>query len=90
MPTLIKTAWSEQSYWAQSALPKVPILDVVVETDAVGAAELGQDFHDFVLLLWREHVFAVMDSVVGAITATKERANATTGLGSFALGYVVI
>ena len=47
----------------------------MVETDALGAAELADDLHNCVLLLWREHVLAVMNSVVGAIAATKERAN---------------
>ena len=50
-------------------LPEVPILDVVVETDAVGAAELGQDLHNLFLLFWVDLVFAVMGSVVGTIEA---------------------
>ena len=33
-------------------LPEVPILDVVVETNAVGAAEQGNNLKNLVLLLW--------------------------------------
>ena len=52
----------------------------MVETDALGAVELADDLHNCVLLLWREHVLAVMNSVVGAIAATKERANMVASL----------
>ena len=52
-------------------LPEVPGLDVVIETDAVGAAKLGQDFHDFVLLFRCNHVITMMDSVVGTIATTE-------------------
>ena len=37
----------------------------MIEADAVGAAILGDDLHDFVLLLWREQVLAMMITVVG-------------------------
>ena len=43
---------------------EIPICFVVVELDAVGTAEFGQDLHDVVLLLGRELVFAVMVTVV--------------------------
>ena len=33
-------------------LPEVPGLDVVIETEAVSGAELGQDIHDVLLLFW--------------------------------------
>ena len=59
-------------------LSEVPGFDVVVETDAVGAAELGNDLHDFLLLLWREQVLAMMVTVVRAIATTEERANTWT------------
>ena len=52
-------------------LSEVPSLDVVVETDAVGTAKLGQDFHDFVLLFRCNHVITMMDSVVGAVATTE-------------------
>lgn len=52
-------------------LPEVPCLDVVVETDAVGAGKLGQDFHNLFLLFRIDHVFTVMDSVVRAVASTK-------------------
>ena len=41
-------------------LSEVPGFDVVVETDAIGVAELGDDLHDFVLLLWREQVLTMI------------------------------
>ena len=53
-------------------LPEVPGLDVVVETDAIGAAELGDDLHDLILLLWRKQVFTMMIAVIRATAATKE------------------
>ena len=43
---------------------EVPVCFVVVEMDAVGAAEVGEDLHDVVLLLGRELVFAVMVTIV--------------------------
>ena len=52
-------------------LPEVPILDIVIETDVISAAELGQDFQNLVLLFWRDHVFTMMDSVVWPIATTK-------------------
>lgn len=62
----------------------------MVETDALGAAELADDLHNCVLLLWREHVLAVMNSVVGAIAATKERANMVASLCLIPLWHMVI
>ena len=52
-------------------LPEVPSLDVVVEMDAIGAAELGQDFQNLVLLFWCDHVFTMMYSVVRSIATTE-------------------
>lgn len=52
-------------------IAEVPVLDVVVEADAVGAAEPGQDLQNLLLLFWGDHVFTVMDPVVGAIAATE-------------------
>ena len=43
---------------------EVPARFVVVEFDALGTAEVGEDLHDVVLLLGRELVFAVMDTIV--------------------------
>ena len=60
-------------------LPEVPSLDVMVETDAVGAAKLGQDFHDFVLLFRCNHIITMMDSVVGAIASAEGRAYKVSG-----------
>jgi len=37
----------------------------VVELDAFGATEFGQDLHDVILLLGCELVFAMMDTIVG-------------------------
>ena len=71
-------------------LPEVPGLDVVVETDAVGAAILGDDLHDFLLLLWREQVLAMMVTVVRAIATTEERANTTAGISLVSLWDIVI
>ena len=45
--------------------PEVPIRFVVVERDALGTAEAGQDLHDVVLLPGRELVFTVMRTIVG-------------------------
>ncbi len=44
---------------------EVPARFVMVEFDAIGTAEVGEDLHDVILLLGRELVFAVMDMVVG-------------------------
>jgi hypothetical protein len=43
----------------------------VVEVDAIGTAEVGQDLYDVILLLGRELVFAVMNTIVGAHAGTK-------------------
>ena len=69
---------------------EVPIHHIVVETDALGAAILSDNLHDFFLLLWREHVFSVVYSVVGAIAATKERANMVASLCLIPLWHMVI
>jgi hypothetical protein len=45
---------------------EIPACFVVVELDAIGAAEVGQDLHDVSLLLGRELVFAVMITIVRA------------------------
>ena len=71
-------------------LSEVPGLDVVVETDAIGAAILGDDLHDFLLLLWREQVLAMMVTVVRAIATTEERANTMTSLSLVSLWDIVI
>ena len=71
-------------------LSEIPGFDVVVETDAVGAAELGDDLHDFLLLLWREQVLAMMVTVVRAIATTEERANTMTSLSLVSLWDIVI
>ena len=51
---------------------EVPACHVVVEMDALGAAELGDDLHDLILLLWRKQVFTMMIAVIRATAATKE------------------
>lgn len=43
----------------------------MVEVDALGTAEVGHDLHDVILLLGRELVFAVMNTIVGAHAGTK-------------------
>ena len=43
---------------------EVPVCFVVVEMDAIGTAEVGEDLHDVILLLGREFVFAVMVTIV--------------------------
>jgi len=43
----------------------------VVEPDALSTAELGNDLHDLFLLLWRDRVFTVMDSVVRSTATIK-------------------
>ena len=55
----------------ESFILEVPIRDVVVEPDALSTAELGDDLHNLFLLLWRDRVFTVMDSVVRATATTK-------------------
>lgn len=45
-------------------LSEIPVCFVVVELDAIGAAEVGHDLHDVVLLLGRELVFTVMVTIV--------------------------
>ena len=72
------------------SLPEVPILDVVVETDAIGAAELGQDFQNLVLLFWRDHVFTMMDSVVGTIATTKGGTYTVSGLSFIPLWNIIV
>ena len=74
----------------QTTLPEVPGLDVVVETDAVGAAELGDDLHDCVLLLRREQVLAMMIAIVGTTAVAEERANTMTSLSLVSLWDIVI
>ena len=44
---------------------EIPVRFVVVELDAIGTAEMGQDLHDVFLLLGREFVFAMMVTIVG-------------------------
>ena len=43
---------------------EIPVRFVVVEFDAIGTAEVGEDLHDVILLLGRELVFAVMVTIV--------------------------
>ena len=43
----------------------------MVEVDVLGTAEVGHDLHDVILLLGRELVFAVMNTIVGAHAGTK-------------------
>ena len=43
---------------------EIPVCFVVVEFDAIGAAEVGQDLHDVILLFGRKFVFAVMVTIV--------------------------
>ena len=71
-------------------LPEVPGLDVVIETEAVSGAELGQDIHDVLLLFWGDHVFTVMDSVVGAIATTKIAPYTVASLRPVSLWNVII
>ena len=71
-------------------LPEVPGLDVVVETDAIGAAILGDDLHDFLLLLWREQVLAMMITVVGTKASTEEKTHITACLGPLIVWHIVI
>lgn len=50
---------------------EIPGCFVVVELDVLGTAEVGHDLHDVILLLGRELVFAVMNTIVGAHAGTK-------------------
>ena len=50
---------------------EIPVRFVVVELDAVGAAEMGQDLHDVILLFGREFVFTVMVTIVGTHASAK-------------------
>ena len=43
---------------------EIPVRFVVVEFDAIGTAEVGEDLHDVILLLGRKFVFAVMVTIV--------------------------
>lgn len=45
-------------------LSEVPGLDVMIESDAIDAAELGQDLQDVLLLLWREQVLIMIAIVI--------------------------
>ena len=56
---------------ASCMLSEVPVLDVVIESDAVGAAKHGKDFQDLTLLFWRDHVLTVMDAIIRAVASTK-------------------
>ena len=47
----------------------------MVEVDAFGAAEVGQDLHDVILLLGREFVFAVMVTIVRTHAGAKWEQN---------------
>ena len=55
----------------ESSILEIPIRDVVVELDTLSTAELGDDHHDLFLLLWRDRVFTVMNSVVRSTATTK-------------------
>ena len=53
------------------SIAKVPFFNVVVEFDALCTAEFGNDLHDILLLLRRNLVFAIINPVVRATTATE-------------------
>ena len=57
--------------YTQSLSFKVPVRFVVVEADTIGTAEAGEDLHDVVLLLGREHVLAMMNTIVGTHACAK-------------------
>ena len=69
---------------------EVPGFDVVVETNAFGAAILGNDFHDVFLLLWRKQVFTMMITIVGAKTTTKEKTYTTASFGPLMVWHMII
>ena len=71
-------------------LPEVPSLDVVVETDAIGAAILGDDLHDILLLLWRKQVFAMMVAIVRAAASAEIIPDTSSSLSHVSMRNVVI
>ena len=63
---------------------------VVVEGQTFGAAELGEDLHDILLLTGREGMLAVMVTVIGAFAAAEISHDTTAGLGLQIAGDVVV
>ena len=62
----------------------------MVELEALGTAELGKDLHDVILLLGREHVFAMMYTIVGTHACAKVRTHALTSFRYFVTWHIVI
>ena len=52
-------------------LPEVPVLDIVVEMEAISTAIPGQDVQDVLLLAGREQLLAMMVTVIWPIATTK-------------------
>ena len=74
----------------KTILPEVPVLDVVVELDAIGAAELGYDVENLFLLFWREQVLSMMVAVVRSAAITEVTPYPAAGLGLIPLRNVVV
>ena len=57
--------------WLWQWLSEVPILNVVVEMDALSTTVLGQDVHDVLLLTGREQLLAMIVTVICPTATTK-------------------
>ena len=71
-------------------LPEVPIFDVVVETYAVSAAELGQDLHDVVLLTGGEEHLAMMITVIRPTAGAEITPDTLASFGLISGWHVII
>ena len=69
---------------------KIPLHFVVIELDAVGTAEAGEDLKDVVLLFGAELVFTMMKTIVGAHAFAKVGTHTQTGLHSLMKRHVVV
>ena len=68
-------------------LPEVPIFDIVVETDAVSASELGQDLHDVVLLTGEKEHLAMMITVIGPTAGAEITPDTLASFGLIPAGH---
>ena len=69
---------------------EVPDRFVVVESEVVGRAVLGQDVHDVLLLAGRELVFTAIVAVVRAAAAAEVVLYPLAGLSPMAMWHIIV
>ena len=57
--------------WRFYPLGEVPIRNVMVKLDALGAAKPGENLHDLLLLFGRERVLAVVNAIIWAVSPSE-------------------